>query len=245
MARLSGTVSLQPANERRRRMKEPALRLVPTKSLADQVADSIVEGIAIGAIGQGQRLMEVDLANQLQVSRVPVREALKILQAQGIVVSRPHYGVRVARYDEEKIVQIYEVRCNLEKIAIRDACKRRHVIPSLFAKLDAIIGKMETALTRNDFIGVSKADLEFHHEICRASGNEIALVLWEALSRHLLIVFEQELLGDAEQSHIVDHHRALRDALERLPPQELADHIERHIMRLRGKSDRLAMATTG
>ena len=68
-------------------------------------------------------------------------------------------------------------------------------------------------------------------------------MLWEALSRHMLIVFEQELLGDAEQSSIVDHHRALRDALERLPQQELAVHIERHIMRLRGKSDRLAAAT--
>ena len=224
-------------------MKEPTLSLVPARSLADQVADTIVEGIAAGAIAQGQRILEVDLASQLQVSRVPVREALKILQAQGIVVSRPHYGVRVACYDEEKIVQIYEVRCNLEKIAIRDACKRRHAMPALLAKLDVIIDKMESALTRADFIGVSKADLEFHHEICRASGNEIVLVLWEALSRHLLIVFEQELLGDAEQSSIVDHHRALRNGLERLPQQDLEVHIERHIMRLRGKSDRPAIAT--
>jgi DNA-binding GntR family transcriptional regulator len=224
-------------------MKEPALSLVQARSLADQVADSIVEGIAVGAIAQGQRIMEVDLANQLKVSRVPIREALKILQAQGIVVRRAHHGVRVAKYDEEKIVQIYEVRCNLEKIAIRDACKRRHAMPALLAKLDAIIGKMQSALRRNDFIGVSKADLEFHHEICRASANEIVLVLWEALSRHMLIVFEQELLGDAEQSSIVDHHRVLRDALEHLPQQELAFHIERHIMRLRGKSDRLTAAT--
>ena len=155
------------------RARQPATHRPRGAPVASQVAFKCLLPSAVpavGAIAQGQRIMEVDLANQLQVSRVPVREALKILQAQGIVVSRPHYGVRVARYDEEKIVQIYEVRCNLEKIAIRDACKRRHAMPALLAKLDAIVGKMESALRRNDFIGVSKADLEFHHEICRASG---------------------------------------------------------------------------
>jgi DNA-binding GntR family transcriptional regulator len=217
---------------------------VHTKSLADQIADSIVEGIAAGVITQGQRIIEVELATGLQVSRVPVREALKILHAQGIVVSRPHHGVRVAKYDEEKIVQIYEVRCSLEKIAIRDACKKRNSMPALLKRLDAIIAKMDDSLQRRDFLGVSKADLEFHHEICRASGNEIVLVLWEALSRHMLIVFEQELLGDLEQSSVVDHHRALRNALEHLSPGALSLEIERHIMRLRGKSDRAARPRT-
>jgi DNA-binding GntR family transcriptional regulator len=221
-------------------MKDDTLAVVQTRSLADQVADSIVEGIASGGILQGQRLMEIELASRLQVSRVPVREALKILQAQGIVVSRPHHGVRVARYDEKKIVQIYEVRCNLEKIAIRDAWSRRDEMGPLLGKLDAIVQRMDEALHRRDFIGVSKADLAFHHEICRASGNEIVLVLWEALSRHMLIIFEHELLGEADQTSIVDHHRALRKALEHHTPGELAVEIERHIMRLRGNNERPA-----
>jgi DNA-binding GntR family transcriptional regulator len=216
-------------------MQEPALNVVQTRSLADQVAVSIVEGIASKAIAPGQRIREVELASRLQVSRVPVREALKILHAQGIVIGRPHHGVRVARFDDRKIVQIYEVRCCLEKIAVRDACRHRSAMPQLLAKLDSIIDKMERSLERGDLIGVSKADLEFHRAICAASGNEIVITLWEALSRHMLIVFEQELLGDAERPHIVDHHRALRAAIEKLPPQRLAGEIERHIMRLRGK----------
>jgi DNA-binding GntR family transcriptional regulator len=219
-------------------MPEPALTLVQTRSLADQVADSIVEGIATRAILPGQRIIEVELANRLRVSRVPVREALKILHAQGIVVSRPHHGVRVARFDDRKIVQIYEVRCCLEKIAVRDACRHRSAMPGLLSKLDAIIDQMERSLEQDDLIGVSKADLEFHHAICRASGNEIVITLWEALSRHMLIVFEQELLGDAERAHIVDHHRGLRKAIEKLPPQKIAQEIESHIMRLRGTPKR-------
>jgi DNA-binding GntR family transcriptional regulator len=219
-------------------MPEPALTLVQTKSLADQVADSIVEGIATGAIVPGQRILEVELASRLRVSRVPVREALKILHAQGIVMSRPHHGVRVARFDDRKIFQIYEVRCCLEKIAVRDACRHRSAKPTLLSGLDAVIDRMERSLDRDDLIGVSKADLEFHHQICLASGHEIVITLWEALSRHMLIVFEQELLGDAERAHIVDHHRALRKAIEMFPPQKIAVEIERHIMRLRGKPRR-------
>lgn len=214
-------------------VKRPRLTVVNEKSLAERIADSIVEGIATGTFVPGQRILEVELANELGVSRVPVREALKILHTQGIVVGRPHYGVSAAAYDNRKITQIYEVRCYLEKTAIRDA-RQRNTMPSLLRRLDENIAAMEDSLKRGDLMGVSKADLQFHHEICRASENEIILVLWEALSRHMLIVFEQELLGDAERASIVGHHRALRQALEEMPADELEKEIENHIMRLRG-----------
>jgi DNA-binding GntR family transcriptional regulator len=214
-------------------MKKPRLTIVNEKSLAERIADSIVEGIASRSFVPGQRILETELASELGVSRVPVREALKILHTQGIVVGRPHYGVSAAAYDNRKITQIYEVRCYLEKTAIRDV-KQRNKLPALLLQLDETIAAMADCLNRGDLMGVSKADLEFHHQICRASENDIILVLWEALSRHMLIVFEQELLGDAERASIVEHHRALRRALEELPAEKLEKEIEGHIMRLRG-----------
>jgi DNA-binding GntR family transcriptional regulator len=214
-------------------MRKPRLTVVNEKSLAERIAESIVEGIATRTFVPGQRILEAELASELGVSRVPVREALKILHTQGIVVGRPHYGVSAAAYDNRKIKQIYEVRCYLEKVAIRDV-KLRNRMPHLLQDLDEPIAAMKDCLDRGDLMGVSKADLEFHHRICRASENEIVLVIWEALSRHMLIVFEQELLGDAERASIVEHHRALKQALENLPPEELEREIEGHIMRLRG-----------
>lgn len=212
-----------------------SLNLVPIKSLSERVADSIVEGIASGAIKPEQRIIEGELAERLNVSRIPVREALKILSAQGIVIGRPYHGMRVATFDDAKIQQIYEVRCCFEKIAVRDARVHRASFPNLLSKLDVIISKMANCLKNGDLLGISKADLEFHHEICLASQNAIVITLWDALSRHMLIVFEQELLGDAERAHIVEHHRSLRRAIERCTPQELSREIESHIMRLRGK----------
>lgn len=215
-------------------MNDVGLRLVRTKSLSDQVADAIVEGIAAGSLAPGQKIIEVALADSLQVSRVPVREALKILEAQGIVVSRPHRGVRVVAFDNAKIAQIYEVRLYLEKLAIRDACARPGNMARLLGRLDIVLVRMEECLRRGDLLGVTQADMDFHREICLASQNEIVIILWETLSRHMLIVFEQELKGDADRAHIVEHHRVLRSALESRDPAILGDEIEKHILRIQG-----------
>ena len=159
-------------------MTDPVLSLVRTRSLAEQVADLIVEGIANGALAPGQKIIEVDLAIRLQVSRVPVREALKILETQGIVVGRPHRGVRVVEFDKSKIAQVYEIRLFLEKIALRDARARIESMPKLLVKLDKAIDRMEEYLARGDLLGVMKSDMDFHHEICLASENEIVIILW-------------------------------------------------------------------
>jgi DNA-binding GntR family transcriptional regulator len=217
-------------------MSESELRMVRTKSLSEQVADSIVEGIATGSLEPGQRIGEAALADQLQVSRVPVREALKILETQGIVVSRPHRGVRVVAFDRGKIAQLYEIRLFLEKLAIRDASARPDVMAGLLERLDAVLLLMDECLRRGDFLGVTYADMAFHREICLASGNQVVIILWETLSRHMLIVFEQELKADRDRAHIVEHHRALRFALESRDPVLLAEEIEKHILRIQGIS---------
>lgn len=94
--------------------------------------------------------------------------------------------------------------------------------------------RMEECLRRGDFMGVTQADMDFHRQICLASENEIVIILWETLSRHMLIVFEQELKSDADRAHIVDHHRALRRALESRDPVTLGAEIEKHILRIQG-----------
>jgi DNA-binding GntR family transcriptional regulator len=225
-------------------MTDPVLSLVRTRSLAEQVADSIVEGIANGALAPGQKIIEVDLASRLQVSRVPVREALKILETQGIVVGRPHRGVRVVEFDKSKIAQVYEIRLFLEKIALRDARARIESMPKLLVKLDKAIDRMEEYLARGDLLGVMKSDMDFHHEICLASENEIVIILWETLSRHMMIIFEHELKADAHRAHIVDHHRKLRHMLRTACPNELEREIERHIMRIQGLAS-VPQATSG
>jgi len=213
----------------------PALPLVRPRNLAEQVADVIVDGIASGALGPGQRLVETELAQRLQVSRVPLRESLKMLEAQGILESAPHRGARVADFDEAKIDHICEARVALERIALRDAMIAYRSAPERVARLDETIAAMERAAETLDWTAISKADLAFHHEICQASRNDVVITLWETLARHVLIVFGREIRSERDAAGMGPQHRRVRDMLLTAELPALEAEIERHIMRLRNR----------
>ena len=213
-------------------MTSAGLSLVRARNLAEQVADAIVDGIASGALEPGQRIVELELARGFKVSRVPVREAVRTLVAQGILESSPHRGTRIVEFDETRVDRICEVRAALEKLAVRDAVKTYLAHPEELMRLDAIIDQMGWAVRQNDRFGVNKCDIAFHHEICTASRNEIVLTLWEALARHISIIFGREILSEQDLDLIVDQHRDLRAALA-AGDVALDDEIDRHIMRLR------------
>lgn len=225
----------------RKRMPPPpslasaALPLVRQRNLPEQVADAIVDGIAGGSLAPGQRLVETELSQQLHVSRVPLREALKMLDAQGILDHSPHRGMRVADFDESKIDHVCEARVALERIALRDAMRVCRQEPARLARLDAIIATMERAADVPDWIAISKADLAFHREICTASGNDVVITLWEALARHVLIVFGREIRSERDAANMGPAHRRLRDMLLTADLPALEAEIEKHIMRLRNR----------
>ena len=120
------------------------------RALTEIVADVIVNALAQGLLQPGQRLIEVELANQLQVSRVPVREAFKILQAQGILKTSQGQGVKVATFETGEIEKVTEVRIALEKIAARDAVAVYKLEPRRIEKLRDIVSKMEGAARWTD-----------------------------------------------------------------------------------------------
>lgn len=216
------------------------LAMAPTTGLAERAAEAIVLGVASGALQPGQRLVEVELARLLQMSRVPLREALKILEAQGIVESTPHRGTHIATFDEARIDEICEARLVLEKIAMRGAMAAYRRDPSLIARLDKVLGAMERAALHMEWIEISKADLDFHREICRASGNAIVQKLWDALARHVLIVFGKEIRSERDAKTIVAQHKRLRDMLAAGKAEALDEELDQHILRLQRRKGRNA-----
>jgi len=216
------------------------LSMSPTSGLAERAAEAIVLGVASGALQPGQRLVEVELARLLQMSRVPLREALKILEAQGIVESTPHRGTHIATFEAARIDEICEARLALEKIAMRGAMAAYRRDPALLQRLDKIMGAMERAARHLEWIEISQADLDFHREICRASGNAIVQKLWDALARHVLIVFGKEIRSERDARAIVAQHRRLRDILASGKVEALDDELDQHIHRLQRRKGRNA-----
>ena len=183
--------------------------------LAEAIADSVAEAIATGHLAPGERIVETALAEKYGVSRVPVREALKVLATQGILVGGGHRGCRVASFAPEKIEQVFEVRLELETLLLRDAVAGWRRTRTGIGELDAVIATMRQAARADDLRGMLRADLEFHRTICRASANEIVAALWNAIARHVLIIFNLARYRDVDLTRALDQHLRLRDYIER------------------------------
>jgi DNA-binding GntR family transcriptional regulator len=237
--RLSELETPALANQENRADQGPQLlAMAPTPGLAERAAEAIVLGVASGVLQPGQRLVEVELARMLKMSRVPLREALKILEAQGIVESAPHRGTHLATFDEARIDEICEARLALEKIAMRGAMAAYRRDPGLLARLDKVLGGMERAARHLEWIEISQADLDFHREICRVSGNAIVQKLWDAIARHVLIVFGKEIRSERDARTIVAQHKKLRDILAAGKAEALDDELDQHILRLQRRKGR-------
>jgi DNA-binding GntR family transcriptional regulator len=180
-------------------------------SLAESIADSIATAIASRHLKPGERLVEISLAERLKVSRVPIREALKVLHAQGILAGGGHRGYRVAPFEPATIDRVFELRLMLETYMLRDALQRWRAGEADPAELDLAIRQMETAAKAGDAGMSLRADLDFHRTIARASGNPIAATLWEAIARHVLIIFSLEPYRDNDLSAIARQHQDFRD----------------------------------
>jgi DNA-binding GntR family transcriptional regulator len=213
---------------------EPAL-CAPSRqpSLAVRIADALVDGIAGGAIEPGERLVETEIAARIGVSRVPLREALKLLEAQGIVEVLPHRGARVVPFDDTRVDRVCEARVALERLALRTAVPAFEADPTRLATLDRLIDAMLLAARRQAWLEASKADLAFHRTMVEASGNDIVAKLWEALARHVLIVFGREVRTERAGPQLVRQHVRLRNLLAASDLATLLDEIEPHILRLR------------
>lgn len=211
----------------------PLLDMPRASGLAERAAEAIVIGVAAGALQPGQRLVEAELAQLLKMSRVPLREALKILEAQGILESIPHRGTHIATFENSRIDEVCEARIALERIALRGAAAAYQRNPDDIGRLDRILAAMERAAVHMDWLEISQADLNFHREIVRASGNTIVQTLWEALARHVLIIFGKENRDERDAKSAVPSHRRVRDMLVANDIDGLETEIEQHILRLR------------
>ncbi len=198
-------------------------------SLPEQVADAIVEGIAADVFAPGARLVEMDICERLAVSRVPVREALKLLEAQGVTVSLPRRGYRVAAIDGQRVAQIHEVRVSLELIAARDAAARFSADPALAGGLERIVAEMAARMDRGDWSGPNAIDIAFHREMCRASGNAIVGTLWEAIARHIRIIFAKCVDAHTDPAVLYQEHRRLLDVLLTGDADSVAAEIRAHV----------------
>ena len=178
-------------------------------NLRIQVVKVLSEGILTGKYRPGDRLNESQIARELNISRIPVREALSQLQEQGLVQNRERRGMFVTQMGPQEVEHMFCLRLLLEGELVRLA--RTHMRPDVRAELEGIMAKMEA--WDGDLLESAALDLQFHRTLSRSSGNPY---LERALNTLLVTLFAHKTLEHV--SHDVrrwrlSHHRALLDAV--------------------------------
>lgn len=205
--------------------------------MAETIADSVAKAIAIGVLAPGERVKETVLAERVGVSRAPIREALKILYAQGIVTSDSSRGFRVASFDDQTIEKVLEVRLALEAILLRDAIVfwRKH--DKNASPLEGPISRMREAAANNDLAASLEADLRFHRAISEAAPNDVVRILWSAIERHVMIIFSLQRYRADDLHAVITHHEKFRDFIRtqiagETEPEALLKELENHLLQV-------------
>jgi GntR family transcriptional regulator of gluconate operon len=185
----------------------PVLHPLRGETLAVQAADAIRGLIAAGHVVGGERLVESRLAEQLGVSRGPVRDALRLLTAEGLVRDEPRRGTFVMRLTEQDVLDIYDLRIAVETAAVRLILRRDN--PELLTVLKRTIEDMWAASA--DAPVTAEADLRFHGAVCELSGNSRLRDVHRRYATELLILLrmDEEKLPHEPGATVAEHEELL------------------------------------
>ena len=222
-------------------MGRPAFGLSPLRAstLAVQAADAIRELIASGELQGGDRLVEAKIAEQLAVSRGPVREAFRLLGAEGLVREEPRRGTFVVRLTEADVRDVYDLRVALESRAARLTIERGD--PATMRVLRGVLDELQGAAGEHSL--AAQADYRFHEAVCRASGNGRLhdTFVRQATELRTLLRIDEELL-EHEPFSITDEHEALLAVLASGDAERAENAFRQHV---EGARDRIAAYLRG
>lgn len=194
-------------------------------SVANAIAQVLAERIVAGLLAPGEALRQDHVATEFQASHVPVREAFRRLEAQGLVVSLPRRGVRVAPLDPATVLETAEMRAELEPLALRHAFPR--LGPADLAEAEAALLADAEA---SDVLALEAANKRFHRAItwpCDMPRLRAAIADLQQASARAMVAMWQTL--PAWQPRSMDEHRTILQAIRRGNENESASLLAKHI----------------
>lgn len=186
--------------------------------LRDVVFNTLRQAILRGEMEPGERLMEIQLAQKLGVSRTPIREAIRKLELEGLVIMIPRKGAEVAHITEKDMRDVLEVRSTLEELAVSLACK--NVTTEKIDELKAANRIFESAIVSKDVVNIVDADVQFHDIIYAMTDNQRLIQIINNL-REQMYRYRLEYVKDARtHSILISEHN---DIIRELSQKNVAD----------------------
>jgi DNA-binding GntR family transcriptional regulator len=180
--------------------------------LRDVVFNTLRQAILKGELKPGERLMEIQLAQRLGVSRTPIREAIRKLELEGLVTMVPRKGAEVAQITEKSLRDVLEVRKALEELAMQIACDKisDQTVEELVDALDEFKG----AVSSKELTAIAEADVNFHDVIYNATQNEKLISILNNL-REQMYRYRIEYIKDySSHKRLIEEHEMIIDCLK-------------------------------
>jgi DNA-binding GntR family transcriptional regulator len=187
------------------------VRLDSYKPLRELVSEHIREAIINGVFSPGERLMEIQMADEMGVSRTPVREALRMLEMEGFVVMIPRRGTYVSNMSIKDINDVYEIRISLDTLAAGLAAER--ITDAELEELQRLLVKVGNAIESNNMSKIVEADIEFHDVLYKASRNERLRNIINNLREQITVIRGVSMRYPGRLKDTQEEHRRLVESI--------------------------------
>jgi DNA-binding GntR family transcriptional regulator len=212
------------------------LKLDNYKPLREVVFESVRGAIISGVLKPGERLMEVQLAEKLGVSRTPIREAIRKLELEGLVIMMPRKGAYVADLSIKDITDVLEIRATLEGLASSLAALR--ITDDEIEQLELNALQFHKAIEADDFDGIVQADIDFHDNIFKATRNDMLMQLNNNLREQVQRFRIMYISKSNKSKDLAKEHFEIADAIskrnidlaEKLAKKHI-DNAEKYILK--------------
>ncbi len=195
-------------------MKEPNFEVSMNEylPLRDVVFNTLRQAILRGELKPGERLMEIQLANKLGVSRTPIREAIRKLELEGLVLMIPRKGAEVAEFTEKSLRDVLEVRRALEELAVELVCEK--ITDEQIQDLKDAAEEFKESLKDGDITRIAEADVKFHDVIYMATDNQKLIQLLNNLREQMYRYRVEYLKRSDFHQQLIDEHEEIIETIE-------------------------------
>lgn len=195
--------------------------------LRDVVFNTLRQAILRGELKPGERLLEIHLANKLGVSRTPIREAIRKLELENLVIMIPRKGAVVAEITEKSLRDVLEVRRALEALAIKLACEK--ILDSEIEELKVAAKEFEEALKTGDVTVFAEADVKFHDIIYRTTDNQRLIQLLYNLREQMYRYRVEYLKREDSHETLLAEHQYIIQMLAKRDEERAVEAVCAHI----------------
>ena len=208
-------------------MKDISLKMDEYLPLRDVVFNTLRNAILTGELSPGERLMEIKLADKLGVSRTPIREAIRKLELEGLVVNTPRKGAEVANISAEDLRDVLEVRRSLEVLAISLACEKmtEETLELLYENIDAFKHSIDAKATSD----IASVDVTFHDIIYKSTGNNRLIQILNNISEQMYRYRFEYIKNKESWNRLVEEHMNIYEAIKNRDKELAVKSILLHI----------------